>query len=383
MQAAIALGLLMAQLQPEGSPFGGRFITFESTPGWCDISGCATLQEAVVKAQAAPWGGSTHFGKAMRLLLDTAIAARLPPEQMPQQLYVFSDMEFSEAAEYEPGVPHAPRDVYGIRDGAQLAGSSKADDDRWSAANGCGPFFCAGKDIRLAFADAGYAAPQVIFWNLRYTGEPTFQAETSTPGVALVSGFSQALLGQFMSGEDMFAAAEAARKAAAEAEAAAAKAAEEAAAAAKAAAEEAAAAAGAEGADAPAAAGGMDVVGDAAAAPVAAAAPAAAAAGAGGSGSAAVTTVADTPWDVLRKKLGSVRYDRVRLELARRGEAALAGYEWVPAPADREAELATLEARKTKKRAAKAKAESEADGEDAGGDDDDGAGDAGAGARMA
>jgi len=377
MQAAIALGLLMAQLQPEGSPFGGRFITFESTPRWCDVSGCATLQDAVVKAQAAPWGGSTHFGKAMRLLLDTAIAARLPPEQMPQQLYVFSDMEFSAAIEYEPGVAHAPRDVYGIRDGAQLAGSSKADDDKWSAANGCGPFFCAGRDIRLAFADAGYAAPQVIFWNLRYTGEPTFQAETSTPGVALVSGFSQAILGQFMSGEDMFTAAEAAKKAAAEAEAAAAKAAEEAAAAAKAA-EEAAAAAAAKGADAPAAAAGMDVVGDAAA-PLAAPA----AAGAGGSGSAAVTTVADTPWDVLRKKLGSLRYDRVRLELARRGEGSLAGYTWVPAPADREVELAALEARTAKKRAGKAKAKADADGEDAGGDDGDGAGGAGAGAGTA
>ena len=37
------------------------------------------------------------------------------------------------------------------------------------------PFETAGKDMRQAFYDAGYAPPQVVFWNLRVNGKVTFQ----------------------------------------------------------------------------------------------------------------------------------------------------------------------------------------------------------------
>lgn len=264
MEAAIALGLLMSRLQPDGSPWRDRMITFHSDPSWVDVSGCATLQEAVAVTKAAPWGGSTAFGKAMRLILDLAHARAIPPDQMPTQLFCFSDMQFDEAAEVGAANAHAANH-YGIRDGVQMGGADEA----------AGPFLVAGDDVRTAFREAGYAPPQLVFWNLRADGPPSFQAETATPGVALMSGFSAECLRQFCE----------------------------------------------EGAlppppepTAPEAEGDDEAM------------------AAGGAAAAAAAPSARTPWDVLRAKLESARYDRVRAVLGAVGEGLLRGYAWVPPP---------------------------------------------------
>ena len=272
MEAAIALGLLMARLQPEGSPWRHRMITFDSAPAWIDVSGCGTLQEAVAVTKAAPWGGSTAFGRAMRLLLDHAHAHSIPADQMPQQLFCFSDMQFDTAAEVDARNARADNH-YGIRDGAQMGGPDPT----------AGPFLVAGDDVRAAFRDAGYAPPQLVFWNLRADGPPSFQAETATPGVALMSGFSAECLRQFCE----------------------------------------------EGALPPppppaacgSGSGAMDDGG-----------PTTLLTGAAAAVDPAVAAAQRTAWDVLRAKLESARYDRVRAALGVVGEGLLGGYAWVPPP---------------------------------------------------
>jgi hypothetical protein len=53
--------------------------------------------------------------------------------------------------------------------------------------------------IRRMYSDAGYTAPNVIFWNVRTSsGVPVKMGEN---GVALVSGFSPSVMKNLLSGE--------------------------------------------------------------------------------------------------------------------------------------------------------------------------------------
>lgn len=169
MEVAIALGILVSSLQPEGSPWAGKCITFESQPKWYDIRGCTGLYETVKKMRAMPWGGSTDFNAALALLLSRLQESRLPPDLCPRTLYVFSDMQFNEAAGLQGRQHEQPKP------GAVVA------------------------DSRAAFRAAGYEPPLIVFWNLRASGAPTFHADSESEGVALVSGFSQAVMKQFCS----------------------------------------------------------------------------------------------------------------------------------------------------------------------------------------
>ncbi len=167
MEVSIALGILLSQLLP--APWTNRFLTFDSVPQWHDISACTTLREAVRSTMAAPWGGSTDFALALNLILQEAVAAGVPNDLMPRVLFVFSDMQFNQA----------------VRSGQQGNLESTV-------------FNHAGNDVRQKFRDAGYEPPHIVFWNLRAGGAPNFQAEADTPGVSMVSGYSQQLMKDFM-----------------------------------------------------------------------------------------------------------------------------------------------------------------------------------------
>lgn len=54
------------------------------------------------------------------------------------------------------------------------------------------------------FEQAGYEMPELVFWNLAggRTGLASKPVEQDTPGTALVSGYSAAMVKLFMSGED-------------------------------------------------------------------------------------------------------------------------------------------------------------------------------------
>ena len=169
MEVSIALGILLSQLLP--APWTGRFLTFDSNPTWHDISGCASLRECVRSTMRAPWGGSTNFFGALNSILDEAVKAGVPNDLMPRTLFVFSDMQFNQAT---PG-------AYGQQGNMEDS-----------------VFKHAGDDVRARFQAAGYQTPHIVFWNLRAGGTPSFQAEADTPGVSMVSGYSQQLMKDFM-----------------------------------------------------------------------------------------------------------------------------------------------------------------------------------------
>ena len=171
MEAAIALGILVSELA--APTFRDRVLTFESVPNWVDLSSHTSIRDKVRACEQAPWGGSTNFEAACERILGAAEAAKLPPDEVPD-LIVFSDMQFDQANGGHGG--------------------------RWETAF---------ERLQRRFAEVGqrvcgapYAAPRIIFWNLR-ANTVGFPVAKDTPNVQLLSGFSPALLKLVVSGADM------------------------------------------------------------------------------------------------------------------------------------------------------------------------------------
>jgi len=177
MSVAIGLGILISEVSHPA--FRDRFMTFESTPRWHSLAGAASLHAKVHSAARAPWGGSTDFGAAMDLLLETCVAAQLGPDDVPEALVVISDMQFD--------VARGACSYYGYG-----GGSAPPAARAWVSEQ---------MRITAAWRKAGYAAaPTIVFWNVRGDTR-SFPAAADTPGVEMVSGFSQNLLKLFMEGE--------------------------------------------------------------------------------------------------------------------------------------------------------------------------------------
>lgn len=177
MAVAIGLGILISEVSHPA--FRDRFMTFESTPRWHSLAGEPSFHAKVKSAVRAPWGRSTNFGAAMDLLLETCVAAQLSLDDVPEALVVISDMQFDQAC---------TDDVYGGGGGCSGGGTGwvseeTRNNERWRS--------------------AGYAkAPTIVFWNCRDSYSNSFPATANTPGVEMVSGFSQNLLKLFMEGSD-------------------------------------------------------------------------------------------------------------------------------------------------------------------------------------
>jgi len=163
---AVALSMTLAQLAKP--PFSNIFVTFSGRPEIVTLlEGAGLAANATIMAQSQ-WGYNTNLHAVfVRLLLPLAVKRRVPREEMVKRLFVFSDMQFDAA------------------DGAGGdAGSWETNHDA----------------IARAYAEAGYDVPEIVYWNL--AGElQTVPVEAERKGVALMSGFSPAMMKVFM-GED-------------------------------------------------------------------------------------------------------------------------------------------------------------------------------------
>ena len=170
MEVAIALGILVSELTLPA--FRDRILTFETSPSWVDLSSCSSIAEKVWRVQSAGWGGSTDFAAACERILSAAETAKLKPDQIPD-LIVFSDMQFDQA-----GVRGYAWETHLERLQRRFA------------------------EVGVAVCGEPYAAPRVIFWNLRGSGIGC-PASADTPNTQLLSGFSPALLKLVLSGADV------------------------------------------------------------------------------------------------------------------------------------------------------------------------------------
>ncbi|KAJ7500326.1 hypothetical protein B0H11DRAFT_2155591 [Mycena galericulata] len=158
---AISLSLLLAQLAKP--PFNNGFITFSKDPEFVRLDPVKSLRETVRDIQCAGWGMNTDINAVfLRLLLPLAIQHKLKPEDMVKRIFVFSDMQFDDAT--PTGAVDSWETNYEV--------------------------------FARAFSEAGYEVPQIVYWNLSSYGTVEVLAERT--GVALMSGFSPAMLKVFM-----------------------------------------------------------------------------------------------------------------------------------------------------------------------------------------
>lgn len=101
--AAVALGILASSVNAKDSPWYGKLLTFSTNPSWFDVTDnlpsekSGSLYDTVKQILSMPWGGRTHFGKALRLLLDVMTTVNLPRELAPSTLLCLTDMQFNAA----------------------------------------------------------------------------------------------------------------------------------------------------------------------------------------------------------------------------------------------------------------------------------------------
>ena len=161
---AISLSLVLAFLSKP--PFNGGFITFSAHPKFVQLDLTKSLHYLVNEMECSEWEMNTDLNAVfLKLLLPLAVKNKVKPEDMIKRLFIFSDMQF---------------------DAAQKTCS---DAGSWATNYDV---------IEQAYKKEGYEVPQIVYWDLRGWGEKTFEVESGRKGVAMMNGFSPALLKVFM-----------------------------------------------------------------------------------------------------------------------------------------------------------------------------------------
>lgn len=160
IDAALSLGIYFAE--HNNGAFANHFITFSATPRLVEIKGadivektrfCATFNEVA----------NTNLEATFRLILAAAVNNNVDQSEMPERMYIISDMEFDYCVE-------------GGNDSTLF------------------------DTMKALYAEHGYKLPEVVFWNVNSMGE-NFPVKMSDTGAALVSGFSPAIFDMMAGGE--------------------------------------------------------------------------------------------------------------------------------------------------------------------------------------
>ena len=110
----------------------------------------------------APWGNNTNLRAAFEQVLNIAVNAHIPQEEMPKAIVVVSDMEIDHCGDRE-----------------------------WS-------FY---ENMEDRFRREGYHIPNIIFWNVN-SRHDIFHADKSRRGVQLASGQSVTVFKQILESLD-------------------------------------------------------------------------------------------------------------------------------------------------------------------------------------
>lgn len=162
MFVAVSLGLYIADKQ--NGAFKDLWLNFSTKPQLFELKGNNIAQKAYDLYNNYSgydyWSRTTNIGRAFDKVLEVAVKNNISPEDMPEKLIVFSDMEFNDST-----------------------GS-------W----GKSPY----QHAKAKFEKAGYKLPHVVFWNLN--ARPGNNPVSSTDyGVSMVSGFSSNILKSILS----------------------------------------------------------------------------------------------------------------------------------------------------------------------------------------
>lgn len=157
LNVSVSLGLYLSEKNT--GEFKDLILTFSEKPELKKLSG--SVIDRAAQACAADWGMNTNLHAAFDKVLETALAGNVSQEQLPKIILILSDMQFDACVEYDD---------------------------------------TAIQMIRHKYEAAGYKMPKVVFWNL--ASRDNVPAKSDHEGVALVSGFSPAIMRAVLSGDE-------------------------------------------------------------------------------------------------------------------------------------------------------------------------------------
>ena len=172
LEVAVSLGMYCAD-RAKG-PFHGNFITFSSRPRLQQIIG-DTIVDKYRNLIRANWEMNTDLEAVFNLILKTAVANNMAPEDLPTKLYIISDMQFDDArgnsnSYWGRSYDHKPRTFM--------------------------------ETMKLKYADAGYTMPAIVYWNVRASQCGMFQTTFEGENCAMVSGYSPSLFKAVIEGTE-------------------------------------------------------------------------------------------------------------------------------------------------------------------------------------
>lgn len=150
LPAAVALSLGLYFAEHSAGAFRNCFIEFSEHPQLIELKG-ETFADRLRYAASFNTAANTNLEAVFELILRTAVKNQVPQEELPETLYIISDMEFD----------------------CCVANASLTNFE----------------NAKQRFASFGYALPKIVFWNVasRNRQQPVTKNEQ---GVALVSGCS-------------------------------------------------------------------------------------------------------------------------------------------------------------------------------------------------
>jgi len=158
--AAVAQSLGIYFAEHNKGAFKNHFITFSTNPRLVEIKG-RDIVDKVRYCMSFNECSNTDIERVFELILKTAVKNRLKQKDMPEKIYIISDMEFDFCAR-----------------NAHMSNF---------------------KNAQRMFSTYGYKLPQIVFWNVnsRNTQQPVTMNEQ---GVALVSGCNPQIFSMLKSG---------------------------------------------------------------------------------------------------------------------------------------------------------------------------------------
>lgn len=162
LEVANALAIYFAERS--SGQFKNNYITFSSRPKLVDLSKGKSLRDKIAIALRHDEVADTNIEAVFDLILQTAINKKMTQDELPKNILILSDMEFNACARCNNGRPNER-------------------------------LF---KVIADKYAEHGYKLPRLVFWNIiSRTG--TIPVKENDLGVALVSGFSPAIVKMVLS----------------------------------------------------------------------------------------------------------------------------------------------------------------------------------------